>query len=116
MDQLNAILDQFRRDLSRAEDLLGLIDSFRDFAASSAARRHELDVEWPEAASLAAVAPQVRTDLPILSGAILLYVCGRFEYFVRELIVAMADELVAQAASFDQLPTRVQQTIRAKTL
>lgn len=116
MTQISGILSQFRTDLGRANDLLGLIDSFRQFAASPVARSGGDGDGWPEAARLASIAPQVRTDLPILSGAILLYVCGRFEYFIRELVVAMADELVSRAPSFDKLPERVQQHVRVKSL
>ena len=73
-------------------------------------------VSWEEATALAAAAPQVRTDLPVLSGSLLLYICGRFEYFVRELVVALADDLAANAAKYEDLPERLRKELQTRTL
>jgi hypothetical protein len=92
MTPLDLILSEFDSDLKRAEDLLRLIKHFRGFAGSSAPEElRNGTLSWPEAISLVNDAPQVRTDLPILSGSLLLYICGRFEYFVCEVVISLAD-------------------------
>lgn len=115
--ELSLVLSDFQTDLDRAEHLLSLIDAFREFGGAT---RPDLvadgTVEWPEATALAEIAPRVRTDLPILSGSILLYVCGRFEYFARQVVVGLADELAAAAATYNELPERVRKELRSKTL
>lgn len=117
MSGLDFILKQFHKDLERAGHLLNLITEFRKFAGSDV----PIDVEsgrvaWPEAVKLAGIAPRVRTDLPVLSGSILLYICGRFEYFVREVVVFLADEMVTKVESFKDLPDRLKSELRSKTL
>ena len=106
MSQLPSILQQFHDDLDRATDLLDLVRHFRAFAGSAV----PTDVSggsspWPEAVDLAGIAPSVRTDLPIMSGSILLYLCGRFENFVRDVVMAMGDEYAASATEYEDLPT-----------
>ena len=100
MSQYNGILDLFHADLARATELLELTVRFRAFAGSAPNSDGTSGVhQWPEVESLAEIAPQVRTDLPILSGSILLYLCGRFENFVRELVVAVGDDHASRATS-----------------
>lgn len=117
MQQLDSFLADFHEDLKRAEELLALVKKFRKFAGSRTPKEvHENTVRWPEAVDLALAAPGVRTDLPIFSGSILLYLCGRFENFVRELVVLLADDMAAKATGFNELPERVRIEIQTKTL
>lgn len=117
MSALDDVLDEFHADLERAEHLLGLIKDFRAFAAAEAPEEIRSGaVSWAEAVSLQATAALLRTDLPILSGSLLLYVCGRFEFFVREVVTSLADELTAQAPTYADLPAKVQEELRARTL
>lgn len=95
-------LAEFAKDLDRVEQLLGLIHDFRGFAATAdSPQESEFSVY---ASKLWATAQEVRTDLPLLSGSLLLYLCGRFEYFVRELVESVVDELVDGVTRFDELP------------
>nr|BFE53723.1 hypothetical protein GCM10017745_71500 [Saccharothrix mutabilis subsp. capreolus] len=117
MSSATLALDQFHADLQRANHLLRLIKEFRRFAGSDVpAEIREGTVAWSEAADLADAAPHVRTDLPVLSGSILLYICGRFEHFVRELVVALADDMAAKASTYHALPDRLRNELRVKTL
>ena len=114
---LSPVLNDFHTDLDRAEHLLALIDAFRDFGgATPPTELTEGVVAWPEAIALADIAPRVRTDLPILSGSILLYVCGRFEYFARQVVVGLADAMAAGATAYNALPDRVRKELRSRTL
>jgi hypothetical protein len=62
------------------------------------------------------VAQSARTDLPILSGSLLLYLCGRFEYFVRELVGTIVDDLVDKAATYEELPIALRKEALTRTL
>ncbi|GAB4084009.1 hypothetical protein GCM10028784_06390 [Myceligenerans cantabricum] len=117
MSQLTSILQQFHDDLDRATDLLQLTRLYRGFAASSVPTEVQNgSVAWKESLELAQIAPQVRTDLPIMSGSILLYLCGRFENFVRETIVAIGDEHASKATTYKDLPEAIRTEIFDRTL
>ena len=104
-----AALDDFEKDIGRVEQLLRLIYTFRDFAGQTA----ELS---GHAQDLYDVAQSARTDLPILSGSLLLYLCGRFEYFVRELVGTIVDDLVDKAATYEELPIALRKEVLNRTL
>ena len=117
MTALDEVLEEFHTDLERAEHLLGLIKAFRAFAAANPPDEIASGaVHWPEAVELRASAAALRTDLPVLSGSLLLYICGRFEFFIREVVTSLADDLTGRAATFNDLPARVQEELRARTL
>ena len=111
--ELQPPLLEFESDLRRAEELLSLIKEYRTFATSLPPS--EPDV-WLAARDLHATAAIVRTDLPVLSGSILLYVCGRFEYFVRELVAALADDLAARCTAYEDLPELVREELQSRSL
>ena len=103
------VLDEFVKDVDRATQLLDLTRVFREFASQQ---------EEPSspAYDLWNAAKEVRTDLPIFSGSILLYLCGRFESFVKELVGAIVDDLVDKAASYDELPAMLRKVYLTRTL
>jgi hypothetical protein len=104
------VLDDFDKDIGRVEQLLRLIYIFRDFAGQAAPESVEPALELYEAAQGA------RTDLPVLSGSLLLYLCGRFEYFVRELVGTIVDDLVDKAATYEDLPGQLRKEVLSRTL
>lgn len=117
MPQLSSILQQFHEDLDRATDLLDLTKRFKAFAGSPVPNDViDGSVPWQEAVDLARIAPQVRTDLPIMSGSILLYLCGRFENFVREVVMAVGDDYASNATAYEELPAAVRNEIFLRTL
>ncbi|MEO3773204.1 HEPN domain-containing protein [Micromonospora sp. B9E7] len=46
----------------------------------------------------------------------LLYLCGRFEYFVRQVIEALGDEIANRAKDYDSLPSSLRDELRRRTL
>jgi len=102
-------LDDFDQDLDRVEQLLRLIHTFRDFAGEDA----ELS---GYAKDLYDVAQVARTDLPVLSGSLLLYLVGRFESFVRQLVGTIVDDLVDKSASYGDLPPALRKEVLTRTL
>jgi hypothetical protein len=117
MGNHRSVLAEFEKDLVRAKDLLDLISSFKDFAASTVPGQIVEDtIHWKEALNLSNIAPRVRTDLPILAGSLVMYLCGRFEYFARDLVIAVVDELSSRASSFDEFPEKLKKQIRESSL
>src|SRR5690349_14660403 len=92
-----AALSEFVKDVDRVAQLLELIKVFREFAGQAEESAGSARPLWN-------AAQEVRIDLPILSGSLLLYLCGRFEYFVKELVGTVLDDLVDKADKYEKLP------------
>lgn len=117
MSDLPEILRQFRADVERAEHLLTFIKRFREFGGSAApAQVAEGDIPWPQALALLEESRSRRTDLPVLSGSLVLYLAGRFEYFVRQVIQSTAEDIASKVASYAALPDSIRSELRARTL
>jgi hypothetical protein len=113
----DSMLVPFHNDLNRSSHLLRLVKEFREFAALPIPPDiSNGSISWPLAEELHSAASLVRTDLPILAGSIHLYVCGRFEYFVRELVTAVGDEIAANSADYTSLPAVVRTELWQRTL
>jgi hypothetical protein len=107
-------LTDFMADLERVDQLLGMIVDFREFAATLNYREKYPD--WTQAQQLMMRADLVRTDLPVLSGSLLMYVCGRFENFVRELVGGIVDEIVDHVQGYEELPEALRREYLNRTL
>lgn len=117
MTELEQILDDFFRDVDRAEHLLHLVKSFREFGASSPPTPvSDGTAPWPQALSLSEASQHRRTDLPVLSGSLLLYLAGRFEYFVRQVIRSVADDIASKAMKYSDLPEALRIELKNRTL
>lgn len=108
--------EEFDRDLQRIEELIRFVIEFRSFGSHTADSKEGQSVFVQAALNLHGVSDEVRTDLPILVGSLLLYTCGRFEYFVGELVRATADKEVAKVDSYANIPKDVRESLRARLL
>lgn len=116
MSGLDLVLADFRTDVERAEHLLALVKNFREFGAS-VPPVEDTDVEpWPAAVSLHEESKLRRTDLPVLSGSLQLYLAGRFEYCVRQIVEVVADELATRATTYNDLPVAIRSELKIRTL
>jgi hypothetical protein len=116
MSELDEISKAFVSDLERVKALMGLVTSFRDFGSSDVpVEISNGTVQWEEAMALKAAAPGLRTDLPLMSGSMVLYVCGRFEYFVRQVVEAVGDDLASRVAKYDDLPATLREELKKQT-
>ncbi|MDD7835176.1 MAE_28990/MAE_18760 family HEPN-like nuclease [Paenarthrobacter sp. AB444] len=111
---IDASFRDFEADLSRARRLLEFIIQFHAFASTNPPE--DSVASWPSAQSLLDLSKPLRTDLPILSGAILLYLAGRFEFFVRQTVEAATDYLVEAAETYEQLPDPVRRYLHNRSL
>lgn len=117
MGALEEILKDFHGDIQRAEHLLQLVNSFREFGGSCIPPAvFDGSAPWPEALSLMESAKHRRTDLPVLSGSLLLYLAGRFEYFVRQIVQEVADEIAQATPKYSDLPEILRTELRNRSL
>ncbi len=113
---LDIVFSEFKSDIERVENLLTLTKLFRDFGASEPPINESGEPVWKEGNDLHAESATRRTDLPILSGSLLLYLAGRFEYCVKQIVENIADEIAVKAEKFHNLPLQIQKTLKQKTL
>lgn len=117
MQDLDAALLEFEADVDRVSQLLNLIKTFRAFAGSTPPTGVITGAEpWPEATSLLLSAGRSRTDLPIVSASIQLYLAGRFEYFVRQTVELIAGEIASKVGGFNDLPDQLRSELKIRTL
>lgn len=114
---LDTVLGEFNADIERAESLLQLIKSFRDFGASQPpANAGQPTDDWPAATLLHQASKPIRTHLPILSASLELYIVGRFEYGIRQVVEVVADDFAARASKYVELPEAIRSELRKQTL
>ncbi|MEP8106835.1 HEPN domain-containing protein [Aeromonas caviae] len=117
MSALDVVLTDFRSDVERAEHLLSLIKSFREFGASTPPEIEDgSGVLWSTAASLHEASKLRRTDLPVLSGSLQLYLAGRFEFCIRQIVETVSDEISSKVTKFTELPDVIQSELKTRTL
>lgn len=117
MSSLDPVLSDFNSDVERAEHLLSLVKTFREFGASTPPLRNPSDADpWPTATALHDASKLRRTDLPVLSGSLQLYLAGRFEYCIRQLVETVADEVASRATKYADLPDSIKNGLKSKTL
>lgn len=117
MSSLDPVLSDFKADVERAEHLLALVKTFREFGASTPPARNPSDADsWPTATTLHDASKLRRTDLPVLSGSLQLYLAGRFEYCIRQVVEVVADEVASRATKYADLPDPIKNELKAKTL
>lgn len=117
MSALDLVFSEFRADVERAEHLLSLVKSFREFGASTPPSIPTEAVDpWPTATSLYEASKLRRTDLPVLSGSLQLYLAGRFEYCIRQVVEVVADEIGNRATKYMDLPESIRSELKARTV
>lgn len=117
MSGLDPVLRDFKADVERAEHLLVLVKNFREFGASTPPAIFGATPDpWPTVTTLYDASKHRRTDLPLLSGSLQLYLAGRFEYCIRQIVEVIADEIAARATKFTDLPASIRNELKARTL
>lgn len=117
MSSLDQVFSDFKADVERAEHLLSLVKSFREFGASSPpSASASPNASWPTAISLHEASKLRRTDLPVLSGSLQLYLAGRFEYCIRQVVEVIADEIGNRATKYMDLPEVIRGELKSRTV
>jgi len=117
MSSLDQIFGDFKIDVERAEHLLSLVKGFREFGASTPLRISVGPIDpWPTATALHEASKLRRTDLPVLSGSLQLYLTGRFEYCIRQVIEVVADEISNRTSKYIDLPQSIRDALKKGTV
>ena len=104
------ILEDFKKDLNRLKKLLNFIDSVRAFSARQAPQVAGDDFA-EHSKALHTLSKECHGDFLILSGAIVLYLGGRFEYFVRERFEEGCDNIAGKCVKFSNMPKPMQENL-----
>lgn len=117
MDRLEIAYEDFAADISRIEHLVDLILSIKKFGAVDVEQSESEKSEvWEEANELLSQSKERRTDLPIMTGSLLMYMAGRFEYFVKQLVEVAAEEMAGSVDSYQKLPDKFRYHLKSQTI
>jgi hypothetical protein len=117
MSGLDETLSDFNLDMERAENLLALVKNFREFGASDPPIRADRDSDpWSSASELFEASKHRRTDLPVLAGSLQLYIAGRFEYCMRQVVETVADDIASLVSRYSDLPETIRTALKSRTL
>jgi hypothetical protein len=110
---MDPIIKEFEDDLERISSQVELIEALRKFAGCDVSTvgdqsgSHFLD----ESKSLHTLLKNTHGNLPIASGTLILYTCGRFEAMTRTLFEDLCQRLVAKAGEFSRLPKKMRENL-----
>lgn len=106
---MDLIVTDFESDLDRVSSQLDFIEIIRKFTYYIP-QQEDLSLATPfvaEALAVHAGAKFIHSNLPLASGTLILYTCGRFEAMTRILFEDLCQRLVTKAGSFARLPKKM---------
>lgn len=110
---MDPIIKDFENDLDKICSQLDFIDIIRNFTAfvpelSDAGIASPFSIE---ALAVHEGAKRIHGNLPLASGTLILYTCGRFESMTRTLFEDLCQRLVARAGRFNRLPKKMRDNL-----
>jgi hypothetical protein len=106
---MDLIVTDFESDLDRVSSQLDFIEIVRKFTYCIS-QPDDLLSATPfvvEALAVYEGAKSIQANLPLASGILILYTCGRFEAMARMLFEDLCQRLVTKAGSFARLPKKM---------
>lgn len=110
---MEPIVTDFEADLDKISSQLEFIEGVRKFIAC-APDHIDQQVATPfgkEALAIHDGAKRVHGNLPLASGTLILYTCGRFEAMTRTLFEDLCQRLVVRAGLFARLPKKMRENL-----
>lgn len=109
---MDPIIKDFESDLDKISRQLDFIEVLRNFSGCSP----DLHQEAPSGFVIEAIAVHEGTkvihgNLPLVSGTLILYTCGRFESMTRTLFEDLCQRLVSKAGQFSRLPKKMRENL-----
>ena len=102
--------DDFIRDIARIEKLLEFLDRCRHMPPCAAgAPTSDAEVSWSR--ELQTASAGCKADFVILAGTLILYLAGRFEYFVRMTFEDLCSGIAQQCKAFRDLPREMRKSL-----
>lgn len=113
---MDLILKEFHSDLDRVRNLIELIDCLTAFTATSNTNTPaQKDNFIEQAEEVNKRSKECYSQLRVLPGTLILYMGGRFEYFVRTAFEDLSDRVADKCKSFKKLPKRMQESLISLT-
>lgn len=106
---MDPIVADFDSDLNKVTAQLEFIESIRKFT-SYIPEQDDSSLVTPfgaQALAIHEIAKCVHSNLPLTSGTLILYTCGRFEAMARVLFEDLCQRLASNAGSFARLPKKM---------
>lgn len=110
---MEPIVKDFEDDLDRVVAQLDFIEVIKKFTACSP-QPEDPGLAAPfgiQALAVHEAAKLVHANLPLASGTLILYTCGRFEAMTRILFEDLCQRLVAKAGRFARLPKKMRENL-----
>lgn len=110
---MDPIFNDFDSDLKKICDQLDFIDALKKLSGCihAAPEKTEHPSFINEALTIYETSKQTHTNLPIVSGTLILYTCGRFEAMARTLFEDLCQRLVSRATKFSKLPKKMRENL-----
>lgn len=109
---MDPITADFERDLDKICEQLQFIETLRNYSAiESLPLPIEDDIFIIASKGVHALAQKTHGNIPLVSGTLILYTCGRFEAMSRTLFEDFCQRLVMQAGTFARLPKRMRENL-----
>lgn len=110
---MEPIVRDFAADLDKISGQLDFIESVRKFTACvpDHAELNAVGSFAKEALVVHDGAKRAHANLPLASGTLILYTCGRFEAMTRTLFEDLCQRLVARAGYFVRLPKKMRENL-----
>jgi hypothetical protein len=113
---MDPILDAFRIDLNRLRRLLELLETVKIFSGEENNNPAAEDNSFVKQAQLVLInSKECHPDLVILTGTMVLYLGGRFEYFVKTEFEYLCARVAARCENYRSLPREMQASIVTMT-
>lgn len=110
---MDPIVTDFESDLDKVVAQLDFIEIIRKFTAYTP-QQDDPSLATPfgiEALAVHYGAKCIHSNLPLASGTLILYTCGRFEAMARILFEDLCQRLVTKAGSFARLPKKMRENL-----
>lgn len=109
---MDPILKEFKDDLSRVTRLLGLLGDVKELSGTPLpATLDSSDVFLGKSKKLHEASAACHADIVIVPGTMVLYIGGRFEYFIRSLHIDLCERVMIKAGSYRKLPKTMQENL-----
>jgi hypothetical protein len=113
---MDPILDAFRIDLNRLRRLLELLETVKTFSGEENSNPAAEDNSFVKQAQRVLInSKECHPDLVILTGTMVLYLGGRFEYFVRTEFEFLCARVAGRCDNYRSLPREMQASIVTMT-
>jgi len=109
---MDPITRDFENDLDKIVNQLDFIEVLHQFSSSIPDTDGEATSQFfTSALDVHDWTKKIRGNLPLVSGTLILYTCGRFETMTRTLFEDLCQRLVTRAGTFARLPKKMRENL-----